>query len=330
MIKYHSSSKGMNMKKLLLAMLALTAVPATAVAQNQFITIGTGGVTGVYYAVGGAICRLMNETRSDHGFRCSVESTAASVYNLNAIRQGELDFGVTQSDVMYYAVNGEVDFTDQGAWEGLRAVFSLHPEPFTLVARADAGIEKFEDLAGKRVNIGAPGSGTQTSMDIILDAVGMSRDDFSLTSELRPDEHGPALCDNQIDAFFYGVGHPSANIADPTTTCSAKLVNIQGEFVDKLVEEHPYYATATIPGGTYQNNPDDVNTFGVLAALAVSEDTSEDAVYALVKAVFDNFDAFKALHPALGNLTEEAMIADGLSAPLHPGAERYYKERGWL
>lgn len=322
------------MKRYLVPVLAASAllsgaVPASA-QQQQFITIGTGGVTGVYYAAGGAICRLMNETRADHGFRCSVESTAASVYNLNAIRQGELDFGVTQSDVMYYAVNGEVDFAEQGPWEGLRAVFSLHPEPFTLVARPDAGIESFEDLAGKRVNIGAPGSGTQTSMDIILEAAGMSRDDFALTSELRPDEHGPALCDNQIDAFFYGVGHPSANIADPTTTCGAQLVPVQGDYVDELVEANPYYAYATIPGGTYQNNDADVETFGVLAALAVSEDASEDAVYALVSAVFENFDSFKSLHPALANLTEENMIVDGLSAPLHPGAERYYQERGWL
>src|SRR5690606_4888054 len=245
------------MKKLLLASLILAAAPVAASAQNQFITIGTGGVTGVYYAVGGAICRLMNETRSDHGFRCSVESTAASVYNLNALRQGELDFGVTQSDVMYFAVNGEKDFADAGAWEGLRAVFSLHPEPFTLVARSDSGIESFADLAGKRVNIGAPGSGTQASMDIILDAMGMSRGDFALSSELRPDEHGPALCDNQIDAFFYGVGHPSANIADPTTTCAAQLVPVEGEAIEGLIEANPYYAAATIPGGTYSNNPDD-------------------------------------------------------------------------
>lgn len=318
------------MKKLLLASLAVMALPATASAQNQFITIGTGGVTGVYYAAGGAICRLMNETRAEHGFRCSVESTAASVYNLNAIRQGELDFGVTQSDVMYYAVNGEVDFADQGAWGDLRAVFSLHPEPFTLLARGDAGIEGFEDLAGKRVNIGAPGSGTQTSMDIILEGAGMSRGDFALTSELRPDEHGAALCDNQIDAFFYGVGHPSANIADPTTTCGAQLVSIGGDFVDELVDANDYYAYATIPGGTYQGNDDDIETFGVLAALAVGADTSDEAVYAMVQAVFENFDAFKALHPALANLTEEGMIVDGLSAPLHPGAEAYYQERGWL
>ena len=312
------------------AVAALIASAAPAIAQQQFITIGTGGVTGVYYAAGGAICRLMNETRDDHGFRCSVESTAASVYNLNALRQGELDFGVTQSDVMYFAVNGESDFADAGPWADLRAVFSLHPEPFTLVARADSGIESFADLAGKRVNIGAPGSGTQASMDIILDATGMSRGDFSLSSELRPDEHGPALCDNQIDAFFYGVGHPSANIADPTTTCAAQLVPITGEAIDGLIDANPYYAAATIPGGTYSNNPDDVETFGVLAALAASADTPEDAVYALVKAVFENFDTFKSLHPALANLSEENMIVDGLSAPLHAGAERYYQERGWL
>jgi TRAP transporter TAXI family solute receptor len=320
------------MKRKLLTLVAATLLAGTgaAQAQQQFITIGTGGVTGVYYAAGGAICRLMNQTRDEHGFRCSVESTAASVYNLNAIRQGELDFGVTQSDVMYYAVEGEQDFADAGPWGDMRAVFSLHPEPFTLVARADSGIEEFADLAGKRVNIGAPGSGTQTSMDIILEAMGMSRDDLSLASELRPDEHGPALCDNQIDAFIYGVGHPSANIADPTTTCEAQLVPITGDAIDQLIEENPYYAEATIPGGTYANNEEDVQTFGVLAALAASTSTPDDAVYALVSSVFENFDTFKSLHPALANLSEENMIVDGLSAPLHPGAERYYRERGWI
>jgi uncharacterized protein len=309
---------------------ALIASAAPALAQQQFVTIGTGGVTGVYYAAGGAICRLMNETRNEHGFRCAVESTAGSVYNLNAIRQGELDFGVTQSDVMYFAVHGEADFAAAGAWQDLRAVFSLHPEPFTLVARPQAGVESFADLAGKRVNIGAPGSGTQASMDIILAAMGMSRSDFALTSELRPDEHGPALCDNQIDVFFYAVGHPSANIADPTTTCEAQLVPITGEAIDGLIEANPYYAAVTIPGGTYANNAEDVQTFGVLAVLAASTATPDDAVYALVKAVFENFDTFKSLHPALANLSEENMIVDGLSAPLHPGAERYYQERGWL
>jgi TRAP transporter TAXI family solute receptor len=320
------------MQKLLMSALAaaIMAVPGGAQAQQQFVTIGTGGVTGVYYPAGGAICRLMNQNREEHGFRCSVESTAGSVYNLNAIREGELDFGVTQSDVMYFAVHGEDDFADAGPWEELRSVFSLHPEPFTLVARANADVEGFEDLAGKRVNVGAPGSGTQASFDVILEAMEMSRDDLALASELRPDEHGPALCDNQIDAFFYAVGHPSANIADPTTTCEAQLVPITGEAIQSIVDENPYYATVEIPGGLYANNEEAVETFGVVAAVATSSEVPEDAVYALVQAVFENFDSFKELHPAFANLQPEDMIADGLSAPLHPGAERYYKEQGWL
>jgi len=318
------------MNRKLLGLMTATILVGTgaAQAQDQFVTIGTGGVTGVYYPVGGAICRLMNETRSEHGFRCSVESTAASVYNINAIGTGELTFGVTQTDVMSYAVRGEQDFN--GPQDNLRAVFSLHPEPFTLVARADAGIESFADLAGKRVNIGAPGSGTQTSIDIILDSMDMSRSEFALVSELRPDEHGPALCDNQIDAFFYAVGHPSANIADPTTTCGAQIVSITGEAVEGIIADRPFYATATIPAGTYANNDADVETFGVLAALAVGAETPDAAVYALVSAVFENFDAFKSLHPALANLEPSDMIVDGLEAPLHPGAQQYYTEQGWM
>src|SRR5690606_22280534 len=175
-------------------------------------------------------------------------------------------------------------------------------------ARKEAGIESFADLAGKRVNVGAPGSGTQTSIDIILEAMDMGREDFALVSELRPDEHGPALCDNQIDAFFYGVGHPSANIADPTTTCGAQIVPITGEAIDGIIADRPFYASATIPGGTYANNEEDVQTFGVLAALAVGAETPDEAVYALVSAVFENFDAFKSLHPALANLNPENMV----------------------
>ena len=320
------------MNRKLLGLMAATILASTGAvqAQDQFVTIGTGGVTGVYYPVGGAICRLMNQNRAEHGFRCSVESTAASVYNLNAIGSGELTFGVTQTDVLSYAVNGEQDFADAGPQENLRAIFSLHPEPFTLVARANSGIESFSDLAGKRVNVGAPGSGTQTSIDIILDAMEMSRSDFALVSELRPDEHGSALCDNQIDAFFYAVGHPSANIADPTTTCGAQIVPITGEAVDGIIADRPFYASATIPGGMYANNADDVETFGVLAALAVGAETPDAAVYALVSAVFENFDAFKSLHPALANLQPENMIADGLEAELHPGAVQYYTEKGWM
>lgn len=307
-----------------------TMAAGVASAQQQFVTVGTGGVTGVYYAAGGAICRLMNQTREEHGLRCSAEATGGSVFNLNAMRQGEFDFGMVQSDWQYHSFNGSSDFEEAGPWEDLRAVFSVHPEPFTLVARADASIASLDDLQGKRVNIGNPGSGTQASMQIMLDALGWERSAFSLAAELRPDEHGPALCDNQIDAFYYAVGHPSANIADPTTTCGAQIVPIEGDAIDQLVADNPFYASVSIPGGLYTGNAEDIPTYGVLATLVASTNVSEEAVYNLVKSVFDNFDSFRQLHPAFANLEPESMVTDGNSAPLHPGAERYYREQGWL
>ncbi|AUN93836.1 TAXI family TRAP transporter solute-binding subunit [Pseudazoarcus pumilus] len=307
---------------------SLSATPVAA--QQQFVTIGTGGVTGVYYAAGGAICRLINMGRKEHGIRCSVESTGGSVYNLNTIRAGELDFGVAQSDWQYHAYNGSSSFKDAGANKDLRAVFSLHPEPFTVAVRPDAGVKSFADLKGKRFNVGNPGSGTRASMEELLSAMGWTTADFSLASELRADEHGAALCDNRIDGFFYGVGHPSANIQDPTTTCGAKLVPLTGPAVDKLVTERPYYANVAIPGGLYANNPDPTPTYGVLATFVTSTNTSADVVYTMVKAVFENFEDFKKLHPALAHLKPEDMIKNGLSAPLHDGAVRYYKEKGWM
>tara|TARA_R110002049_G_scaffold29236_9_gene99249 strand:+ start:1640 stop:2608 length:969 start_codon:yes stop_codon:yes gene_type:complete len=307
---------------------SLSATPVAA--QQQFVTIGTGGVTGVYYAAGGAICRLINMGRKEHGIRCSVESTGGSVYNLNTIRAGELDFGVAQSDWQYHAYNGSSTFKDAGANKDLRAVFSLHPEPFTVAVRPDAGVKSFADLKGKRFNVGNPGSGTRASMEELLSAMGWTTADFALASELRADEHGAALCDNRIDGFFYGVGHPSANIQDPTTTCGARLVPLTGPAVDKLVAERPYYANVAIPGGLYANNPDPTPTYGVLATFVTSTNTSADVVYTMVKAVFENFEDFKKLHPALAHLKPEDMIKNGLSAPLHDGAVRYYKEKGWM
>lgn len=299
-------------------------------AQQKFVTIGTGGVTGVYYAAGGAICRLVNKDRAKHGIRCSVESTGGSVFNVNTIKAGELDFGFTQSDVQYNAVKGLNQFKDGGAVSDLRAAFAVHPEPFTVVARKEANITKFEDFKGKRFNVGNPGSGTRSSMEEMLGAMGWKLADFSLASELKADEHGPALCDGKIDGFFYGVGHPSANIQDPTTSCGAKLVSLTGPAVDKLVADKPYYAKVTIPGGLYPNNPQPTNTYGVLATVVVSAKTPADTVYNVVKAVFENFEEFKKLHPALANLKPESMIKDGLSAPLHEGAVKYYKEKGWI
>jgi hypothetical protein len=309
--------------------LVLASLSAPAVAQQKFVTIGTGGVTGVYYAVGGAVCRLMNKSRAETGLRCSVESTGGSVFNVNAIRSGELDFGLTQSDVQYNAAKGEAQFKGNPDPD-LRAVFSVHPEPFTVLARKDAGVSKFEDFKGKRFNIGNPGSGTVASMEELLKQMGWTKADFSLAAELKADEQGTALCDNKIDGFFYGVGHPSAAIQDPTIACGAKLISLTGPAVDALVKDHPYYAKATIPGGMYANNPDPTHTYGVLATVVTSAKVPDATVYALVKAVFENFDEFKKLHPAFANLDPKDMIKNGLSAPLHPGAIKYYKEKGWM
>ena len=322
----------MRTQALIMALLgAAFALPTGfADAQQKYVTIGTGGVTGVYYAAGGAICRLVNKDRKVHNIRCSVESTGGSVFNINTIKAGELDMGVAQSDVQFNAVKGTSNFKDAGPYADLRSVFSLHPEPFTVLARKEANIKSFTDFKGKRFNVGNPGSGTRASMEELLAAMAWKMSDFALAGELKADEHGPALCDGKIDGFFYGVGHPSANIQDPTTTCGAKLVSLTGPAIDKLVRENSYYAKASIPGGLYPNNPQVTETYGVLATFVSSSKTPNETIYAVVKAVFDNFDEFKKLHPALANLKPETMIKDGLTAPLHDGAVRYYKEKGWL
>jgi TRAP transporter TAXI family solute receptor len=299
------------------------------VAQEKFITIGTGGQTGVYYVVGQSICRLLNRGTAEHSLKCTAPSTGGSVANINAIKAGDMDMGVAQSDAQFNAYNGKGDF-EGDAFENLRSVFSVHPEPFTVVARADSGIETFADLKGKRVNIGNPGSGQYATMQVVMDALGWTNADFALASELRPAEQSAALGDNKVDAIIYTVGHPNGSIQEATSTVDAKLIPVTGPEIDKLVADNPYYAVATIPGGMYAGTDEDVQTFGVKATFVTSADVDDETVYQVVKAVFDNFDRFKGLHPALANLKEEDMISQGLSAPLHPGAEKYYQERGWL
>ncbi|MEO9738426.1 MAG: TAXI family TRAP transporter solute-binding subunit, partial [Lentilitoribacter sp.] len=300
------------------AMLA-GSMGAASAAEQQFISIGTGGVTGVYYPTGGAICRLVNKTRKEHGIRCSVESTGGSIYNINTIRAGELEFGVAQSDWQYHAYNGTSKFEEAGPFENLRAVFSVHPEPVTILARADAGISNITDIKGKRLNIGNAGSGTRGTWDVIEAALGWSRDDLKLASELKSAETGQALCDNKIDAYFWLVGHPSALTQETISSCEAVLVNATGPEIEALVAERPYYRTATIPAGMY-NNEEDIVTFGVGATFVSSADVPDEVVYVLVKSVFEDFDSFTKLHPAFANLKPEEMIRDSLSAPLHPGA----------
>ncbi len=316
----------------------LTAASATALlgtafyasAADRFVTIGTGGVTGVYYPTGGAICRLVNKSKKEHGIRCSVESTGGSIYNINTIRAGELDLGIAQSDWQFHGYNGTSKFEEAGAFKELRAVFSVHPEPFTVVARKDSGIKTFEDLKGKRVNIGNPGSGQRGTMEVLMERYGWTKDDFKLASELKASEQSKALCDNKIDAMVYVVGHPSGAIKEATTSCESQIVTVAGKKVDGLLADASYYRTATVPGGMYKGNDSDTLTFGVGATFVSSTKVPDEVVYHIVKAVFENFNTFKKLHPAFANLKKEEMVADGLSAPLHPGALKYYKEVGLI
>lgn len=314
------------MKKLATAALvgALT-LPAFAA---EFITIGTGGVTGTYYPTGGAICRLVNQYKKETKIRCSVESTGGSVYNVNTIKNGELDFGIVQSDVVYQASKGT------GRYQGntikkLKSVMAIYPELLTLVSRKDANINSLADVKGKRINLGNPGSGNEATALNLFKVSGIKKSDLEFAGALKASEMPDALRDNKIDGYFYMVGHPTANIKDASNSVDVKIVPLKGNNVDKLIKENPYFAKADVPGGIYKGNPDGTPTFGVKAVLVTSDDVSEKAVYTVVKAILENFEKFKKLHPAYANITKKSLL-DGLSAPLHEGAKKYFKEAGIL
>lgn len=316
--------------KLLAAAAAVAVCATTAMAEEKFVTVGTGGQTGVYYVVGQSICKLVNRDSKKTNLKCTAPSTGGSIANINAIKGGDMDMGVAQSDWQYHGLNGTSKFAESGAFPQLRSVFSVHPEPFTVVARADSGINSFDDLKGKRVNIGNPGSGQRGTMEVIMNAKGWSLDDFSLASELKSSEQSQALCDNKVDAIIFTVGHPNGSIQEATTSCDAIVVPVQGAAIDKLVADNPYYSAASIPGGMYKGTDANVPTFGVRATFVSSTNTDADTIYNIVKAVMDNFDRFKRLHPAFANLDMKEMVTAGNSAPLHDGAARYYKEKGLM
>lgn len=313
-----------------LAAAALIASAPMALAEQTFVSIGTGGLTGVYFPTGGAICRLVNMDREEHGIRCSVESTGGSIFNINTIRSGELEFGVAQSDWQYHAFHGTSAFTDAGPFEDLRSVFSIHPEPVTIVVRADSGIYNITDIPGTRFNIGNPGSGTLGTWEVIEGVMGWERGDLALASQMKSAETAAALCDDKIDGYFWLVGHPSGLTHETLATCDSRIVPAVSPEITALVEERPYFSMAVIPGGMYPGHPDDIQTFGVGATFLTSATVSEEAVYVLAKAVMSNLDDFRRLHPAFAHLTAENMIRDGLSAPLHPGAIRAFRELGLM
>jgi uncharacterized protein len=297
-------------------------------AKTTFVTIGTGGITGVYYPTGGAIAKIVNQKRKEYGIRCTVESTGGSVFNVNAVMSGDLDFGIVQSDRQYQAIKGLAEWKDKGPQKDLRAVFSIHPESVTLCAAVDAGINDIKDLKGKRVNIGNPGSGQRQNSIDALEAVGLNWETDMQAEQVKAAEAPGLLQDGRIDAFFYTVGHPSGAFKEATAGArKVKFVAITG--IDKLLAKYPYYAKSFVPVGLYPGaqNDKDVPTFGVKATFVTSAKVPDNVVYAITKEVFDNFETFKKLHPAYAVLTKENML-EGLSAPIHPGAMKYYKEAG--
>lgn len=313
---------------LLLLLLAL-ALPSTPTVRADELAIGTASRAGVYYQVGRTLCRLINaESTSD--LTCQPRITDGSIANLRALRDGELLLAVVQSDWQYHAVQGSGPFADAGPDSELRALFSVHGEPFTVVARTDAGIDHFDDLPGKRVNIGNPGSGQRATMETVLDAMGWDAKTFALVDELPADQQSLALCHDKVQAMVYTVGHPNPSIRQATELCDARIIEVRNSAIDRLVDDNPYYAYTRVPGGLYPNNPEPVTTFGVKATLVTSSRLDADQVHELVRIVFDNLDGFRQSHPAFATLSPEVMITDGLSAPLHEGAMRYYAEQGWL
>lgn len=296
--------------------------------QLNFVSIGTGAVTGIYYPTGGAICRMINKKMDTYHIKATVESTAGSVYNVNAVLNGDLEFGVVQSDRQYQAYYGLSEWEEKGPQKNLRSVFSIHPESVTLIASVDCGATGITELKGKRVNIGNPGSGPLQNARDALEAFGLDEKVDIIAEYVKAVEAPGLLQDERIDAFFYTVGHPNGNIKEATSgRVEVRIIKIAGPAVDELVKKYPYYTEAVVPCEFYPNakNKEDVPTFGVRGTLVTSVDVDEKIVYAITKEIFENIEKFKSLHPAYAVLTKKSMLT-GLSAPIHRGALRYYRE----
>jgi uncharacterized protein len=302
----------------------LVAALGLASAQ-QFLTIGTGGVVGVYFPVGGATAAIVNQ--ANVGLRLTVESTGGSVFNVRAIQEDQLDLALAQSDVTYQAYHGEAAFEGE-PYEGIRVLMGLHAEPMHLVCQQDANVENFRDIAGLRVSIGNPGSGILNTVRAMLEVFDMTEEDFS-AEYLRAAEAPDFLRDGRIDCFFYTVGIGGAAIRDISATADVTIVPLDDPELAELIDAFPYYAFATVPADTYGNQPEDITLFGVKALFVTSEDLPEEHAYNIVKAVLDNLQTFQETHPALATLTAEDFVS-GLGAPLHPGAERALREAGLL
>lgn len=303
-------------------------LPPLSAQDAQLVRVGTASLAGVYFPVGVAICRLSNADRPEHGIRCAALPSEGSVANINALRAGDVDMAIVQSDVQAAALEGSGMFADVGPFGDLRAVMALHTEPLTVVTRGAAGIDNLDALQGTRLGQGPEGSGDRALWRRVVDQLGWSDASFAETLVLAPGDQAQALCTDTVDAFVYAVGHPAQSVQEATLTCDARLVPVTGEAVDGLVASSPYYAAAEIAGGLYRGNPDPVPSFGVGATLVTRADLPEDTVHTIVATALDRIEMLRGLNPVLADLDPARMAAVGLTAPLHPGAARAFRERG--
>ena len=311
--------------------MSLTGAPSQAA---DDISVGAGDRTGPYYAFGRGICRLL--TRKIDGATCSLLPTprgdaAESYSNLINIRNGAADIGLARSDWHYFGVTGSGPLKHvHEKLDTLRSLFSIHSQSVTLLARRDSGIKTLDDLAGKRVNIGRAYSDDRKSIDLVMAAKKWAPKDFLLAEKMSRGEQTLAFCNDQIQAMFFTVTHPDAAIRRAAEICDADLVNLGGDAINGILAAKPYLASATIPKGTYPGMNATIKSFGATITIVTSSDASDELIYSITKAVFENLPELEKIHPALRNLDPKLMVRNGLTAPIHDGAMRYYREKGLL
>lgn len=317
---------GLTMKLLIWLCIAI----GSAGAQEQtFMTIGTGGVTGVYYPAGQAICRSINKIRSEHGVRCAAETGRGSIGNLQDLMSGNIDFAVVQADWLHHAFLGTSAFQETGPLDGLRTVIGLHTELATIVVRKETEFNGFDDLKAARINIGAPGSGTAATWALIADRLKWPE---APSGRLRQEDLsglGEALCGGAIDAYFVFIGQPAGVIDDTRALCDVQLIGIGGRVADALSRDAPYYHPAEIPAGLYGAHGA-IATFGTDALVVTTSSMPAKAVATVIEAVIRDFDTFVSAHPALGRLKPGDLVKRDAGAPLHSGALKIFQEQGYL
>ncbi|WP_220718050.1 TAXI family TRAP transporter solute-binding subunit [Agarivorans litoreus] len=309
---------------------AALAINANLAHSNEYLFVGTGNVSGVYYPTGNALCRLLEQSNEHRKLSCTAESSGGSSDNIKALKAGDIDLAIVQSDVHWQAYQGAGEFTEQGAYSELRSLLSLYSEALTVLVNADLRISQIDDLKSHAINLGPVGSGQYSTMQVVMQQLNWQESDFSKITNLKPDEQSRALCGNKTDAIIYVVGHPNTSITRATTMCESNLLSLSKKTIMALAEKYEYFSPVTIKGGTYHGNPNDVSSIGVSATLVADKQLSEQTVYNFVAAIFENLNTLRSLHPALSELNVEQMINTNLSAPLHPGALRYYREQGWV